>query len=122
MDDCIRTGVSTSEKTLPGRLKLRRRAPMLYKRLMRGFYPALPPSFPRYQQISEGERASGEIESPDGFDGEPLGENGIGTKPGPIGGESHVRRPAARVVGQFDHPLLPVPPVRDQWFAELRVC
>ena len=36
MDDCIRTGVSTSEKTLPGRLRLRRRAPMLYKRLMRG--------------------------------------------------------------------------------------
>lgn len=36
MDDCIRTGVSTSERTLPGRLGLRRRAPMLYRRLMRG--------------------------------------------------------------------------------------
>jgi hypothetical protein len=36
MDDCIRSGVSTAEKTLPGRLGLRRRAPMLYKRLMRG--------------------------------------------------------------------------------------
>lgn len=39
MDDCIRTGVSTSEKTLPGRLRLRRRAPMLYRRLMRGWVP-----------------------------------------------------------------------------------
>lgn len=37
MDECIRTGVSTSETTLPGRLGLRRRAPMLYRRLMRGW-------------------------------------------------------------------------------------
>jgi L-serine deaminase len=36
MDDCIRIGVSTTETTLPGRLGLRRRAPMLYRRLMRG--------------------------------------------------------------------------------------
>ena len=36
MDHCIRTGVSTSETVLPGRLGLRRRAPMLYRRLMRG--------------------------------------------------------------------------------------
>lgn len=37
MDDCIRSGVATSEKTLPGRLGLQRRAPMLYRRLMRGY-------------------------------------------------------------------------------------
>ena len=37
MDECIRAGVSTSETVLPGRLGLRRRAPMLYRRLMRGF-------------------------------------------------------------------------------------
>ena len=37
MDECIRSGVSTAERTLPGRLKLRRRAPMLYRRLMRGY-------------------------------------------------------------------------------------
>ena len=36
MDECIRTGVSTSQTTLPGRLGVRRRAPMLYRRLMRG--------------------------------------------------------------------------------------
>jgi L-serine deaminase len=36
MDECIRTGVSSTETTLPGRLQLRRRAPMLYRRLMRG--------------------------------------------------------------------------------------
>ena len=75
---------------------------------MRGFYPALTPSFPGYQQISQGERASGEIDSPDGFDDEPLR-----AKASPMEGVSPVRRPAARVVGQFDHPLLPVPPVGD---------
>ena len=37
MDDCIRVGVTTTETTLPGRLGLRRRAPMLYRRLMRGY-------------------------------------------------------------------------------------
>ena len=37
MDDCIRTGVSSSETKLPGRLQLRRRAPILYRRLMRGY-------------------------------------------------------------------------------------
>ena len=37
MDDCIRTGVSSADEKLPGRLGLRRRAPMLYRRLMRGY-------------------------------------------------------------------------------------
>lgn len=41
MDECIRTGVSTTERTLPGRLGLRRRAPMLYRRLMRGCVHAI---------------------------------------------------------------------------------
>ena len=36
MDECIRTGVSPHEKVLPGRMQVQRRAPMLYKRLMRG--------------------------------------------------------------------------------------
>lgn len=40
MDECIRTGVSSAEEKLPGRLGLRRRAPMLYRRLMRGYVQA----------------------------------------------------------------------------------
>ena len=75
---------------------------------MRGFYPALTPSLPGYQQISQRERASGEINSPDDFEDEPMG-----AKASPMEGASPVRRPAARVIGQFDHPLLPVPPVGD---------
>ncbi|KAF9790759.1 serine dehydratase-like protein, alpha subunit [Thelephora terrestris] len=74
MDDCIRTGVSTSEKTLPGRLGLHHRAPMLGRRLMRGFYPGLAPSSSGDQRIRQTKR------------------------------ESPARRPAARVVGQLDHP------------------
>ena len=116
MDDCIRTGVSTSEKTLPGRLELQRRAPRLYKRLMRGFYPALVPSFSGFQRISGGARDSVEIDSPDGSNDDPLNGNGVRMGGGSMKRESPVRRPAARVVGQFDHPLLPVPPVRMSFF------
>ena len=89
---------------------------MLYKRLMRGFYPALAHSSSRYQRIGEGERPSGEIDSPDELYDGPLDVNGVGTKGGPMKRESLVGRPAARVVGQFDHPLLPAPPVRDNSF------
>ncbi|KPI41748.1 L-serine dehydratase [Cyphellophora attinorum] len=39
MDDSIREGVSASAPILPGSLKLRRRAPGLYRKLTRGLYP-----------------------------------------------------------------------------------
>ena len=39
MDESIRTGVTSTEPVLPGEFKVRRRAPGLYKRLQRGFYP-----------------------------------------------------------------------------------
>ena len=48
MDECIRTGVSTTETVLPGRLGLRRRAPMLYRRLMRGLV-----FMPRYYTVNQ---------------------------------------------------------------------
>lgn len=41
MDECIRNGVTSTDKTLPGGLEVRRRAPGLYKRLQQGFYPAM---------------------------------------------------------------------------------
>lgn len=44
MDDCIRAGVTSKEEVLPGRLGLKRKAPKLYRRLMRGFYPGVIPS------------------------------------------------------------------------------
>ncbi|KAL1408854.1 hypothetical protein Q8F55_005668 [Vanrija albida] len=41
MDACIRNGVTSSDKHLPGGLNVRRRAPGLYKRLQQGFYPSV---------------------------------------------------------------------------------
>ncbi|KAH7335226.1 serine dehydratase alpha chain-domain-containing protein [Rhizoctonia solani] len=125
MDECIRTGVSSVETELPGRLRLRRRAPMLYKRLMRGFYPALyggaggpaigAPSFsaalanPIIETGGFGEDA---IESsrrpshPNRFDF----DGGETNEPDDSGsfGKAATRRPV-RVVGSFDHAILPMP-------------
>jgi hypothetical protein len=139
MDECIRTGVSTMERTLPGRLNLRRRAPMLYQRLMRGYVSSPPsplPLIPRacrfYPGIHPGSALSivpgssaSAINAPafnvnlpneksDAlFDGNGNGNgngsgNGNGTK-----GEKVVNQApkATRVVGSFDHPLLPMAPV-----------
>ena len=41
MDECIRTGVTSTEERLPGGLEVRRRAPGLYRRLQKGFYPTV---------------------------------------------------------------------------------
>ena len=38
MDECIRNGVASTEPHLPGGLKVKRRAPGLYRRLQKGFY------------------------------------------------------------------------------------
>uniref|UniRef100_V5F2M2 L-serine dehydratase n=2 Tax=Kalmanozyma brasiliensis (strain GHG001) TaxID=1365824 RepID=V5F2M2_KALBG len=90
MDECIRAGVESSDKTLPGPLAVRRRAPSLYARLMKGVYPTT--SLPSSR----------------------TGEIGLGETPG-IGGLSPVStslttRP--RVIGRFNHPIPPSPPRR----------
>lgn len=41
MDSCIRNGVTSLETHLPGGLNVKRRAPGLYRRLQRGFYPSV---------------------------------------------------------------------------------
>ncbi|KAI0675459.1 L-serine ammonia-lyase [Trametes maxima] len=114
MDDCIRSGVSSAEEKLPGRLGLRRRAPMLYRRLMRGFYPGL--AAPTLPQLGAGEDATsaGRIGSPGGF-GAGLGSEaplstpwGAETEPG-AGRRISATRPM-RVVGNLEHPVTPMPP------------
>ncbi|EMD38868.1 hypothetical protein CERSUDRAFT_92905 [Gelatoporia subvermispora B] len=119
MDDCIRTGVSSTEEKLPGRLGLRRRAPMLYRRLMRGFVPFFctrhrptnprapspastpvylpPPSLP-LSSFRPLDNTSARAE-----------ESSSGSAPG-NGGSAASRAPATRVTGKFDHPVLPEPP------------
>ncbi|TFY72303.1 hypothetical protein EVG20_g708 [Dentipellis fragilis] len=100
MDDCIRSGVATTETTLPGRLRLRRRAPMLYRRLMRGFYPGV--IGPQLPAIGNGSRANGAIEGPESDTQENSDE------PKPM--HTHRFMRPARVVGSLDHAILPEPP------------
>ncbi|GJJ11278.1 hypothetical protein Clacol_005510 [Clathrus columnatus] len=109
MDDCIRTGVLTSDTVLPGRLRLRRRAPGLYRRLMRGFYPAVistgqlpvidsPTVTPAINEPNLGNaRASAE-----GTDFIPLSRTR----------SANVHSRPTRVVGSLDHSVLPMPPRR----------
>ncbi|KAF9490162.1 hypothetical protein BDN71DRAFT_1454881 [Pleurotus eryngii] len=132
MDECIHTGVSSSERTLPGRLGLRRRAPMLYRRLMRGFYPGV--SQPTLPAIAGATAPPSEVISPPNTEGDTdLYEDGVlpggwGSREGlsskPFSASSpqknpgsqklaemrRKRSPAARVVGSFDHAVLPMPP------------
>ncbi|KAJ3809594.1 serine dehydratase alpha chain-domain-containing protein [Lentinula aff. lateritia] len=118
MDECIQTGVTTNATTLPGRLGLRRRAPILYRRLMRGFYPGVmsPPS--NNARIEAGsnpnETLGGSIDAP-----KSSGENSNQTKQGSSFETMGARivdsaipsaKRAPRVIGAFDHPLLPEPP------------
>ncbi|KAH9993682.1 serine dehydratase alpha chain-domain-containing protein [Russula compacta] len=104
MDDCIRSGVHTHETTLPGRLGLRRRAPMLYRRLMRGFYPGL--STPHLQAIEGRNQPTGAIDVPESDSS--LDDPSVKHLASNFRGQGHSH--AARVVGSFDHPILPEPP------------
>lgn len=115
MDDCIQTGVTSNVATLPGRLGLRRRAPILYRRLMRGFYPAMASPLANLARIGvDTDTTSGAIAPPLE---ETLDENNHSSVPSGVGPRTANPRSlsakrAARVTGAFDHPLLPEPPVR----------
>lgn len=112
MDECIHNGVSTSETTLPGRLGLKRRAPMLYRRLMRGLYPGLsrPSGLPA---IGSGAKPSASIVAPNSTEDVQCDElleqlkhdrDNHNSKLRPLSKRGH------RVVGSFDHAVLPTPP------------
>lgn len=102
MDDCIRTGVMAKEPTLPGRLGLRRRAPKLYRRLTRGFYPGLMDATSSSPRIAAGEDDDFErIEGP----------QTLASKRTTTVGTTMANRRLTRVTGQFDHILQPCPPV-----------
>ncbi len=138
MDDCIRTGVASAEERLPGRLGLRRRAPLLYRRLMRGylplplyfrapaeltfvllfhsFYPGL--ATPTLPAIDGRPLLAGNIAPPDALPTLPSAraesEGGQTSRGRAASGQGAGRRIATRptrVVGVLDHPVTPVPPV-----------
>jgi L-serine deaminase len=106
MDSCIRTGVTSTEITLPGRLRLQRRAPMLYRRLMRGFYPGI--AIPTVQLIGPGSSPTilSAIDAPGSMEAAASLEQ---EQQEPVTSRN-ARMHAPRVTGSFDHPVLPMPP------------
>ncbi|KAI0091786.1 serine dehydratase alpha chain-domain-containing protein [Irpex rosettiformis] len=117
MDDCIRTGVSSAEDKLPGRLGLRRRAPMLYRRLMRGFYTGVAAGSQVPLITASTSSSSHAIDAPEFDEHIPQAEFGrhprgseTPTEEGLENRRSGLRSP--RVVGSFKHPILPMPPRR----------
>lgn len=132
MDDCIRSGVSSKEQTLPGRIGLRRRAPILYRRLMRGcvtiqlfvnvlllivklrirFYPGS--AGHGALAIGTGwtsESISGPVtdDIANGEEDKTVSEDDKDRGARRMSSSSSSRIP--RVVGSFEHAVLPMPPV-----------
>ncbi|GJN89357.1 hypothetical protein Rhopal_002337-T1 [Rhodotorula paludigena] len=97
MDASIHAGVSSTEEVLPGRIGLRRRAPHLYRRLFKGFYPSLlnPP-------------APSPSLAPPSADQPLTLAHGFNHSAAPSPG-------APLVVGSFDHPLPPTPRTKGQF-------
>lgn len=121
MDECIKTGVSTHETILPGRLGLRRRAPMLYRRLMRGFYPTIPGAENPFPAIAPGNEQA-QVDAPDPEIDSMLSQieasisNNTSARAGPKGdvgkgGRRLAALRANRVTGSFNHEVLPMAPV-----------
>ncbi|KAI0791612.1 serine dehydratase alpha chain-domain-containing protein [Irpex lacteus] len=114
MDDCIRTGVSSAEEVLPGRLGLRRRAPILYRRLMRGFYPGVTQGARGPSIAAPSTLSARAIDAPEHHEGGPEPEYGRSARGSETMSETGVPirrglRPT-KVTGSLDHPILPMPP------------
>ncbi|GAA5989470.1 hypothetical protein JCM10908_000488 [Rhodotorula pacifica] len=102
MDASIHAGVSSQDPTLPGRLNVRRRAPGLYRRLFKGFYPSMiPPS---------ASPAASSLPPPS--DSQPLTlAHGFNHHAASLNRSSS----APLVVGSFEHPLPPTPRTKGQF-------
>ncbi|TKA51692.1 hypothetical protein B0A53_05397 [Rhodotorula sp. CCFEE 5036] len=109
MDASIHAGVSSQDPTLPGRLQVRRRAPGLYRRLFKGFYPSLiPPSAaPPDSQLPP--------PPPPPSASQPLTlAHGFNHHAPPLAAAGSARSPRL-VVGSFEHPLPPTPRTKGQF-------
>ncbi|CBQ67421.1 related to L-serine dehydratase 1 [Sporisorium reilianum SRZ2] len=98
MDECIRAGVESGEKTLPGPLAVRRRAPALYARLLRGVY--------RGGALPSGAAGGAKIDGP-GIDTAPPERSTAVELVNPM-----TATPRTRIIGNFNHPIMPCPPRR----------
>ncbi|KAL7620672.1 hypothetical protein AAE478_009667 [Parahypoxylon ruwenzoriense] len=112
MDDSILEGVQAPlDATLPGSLKLHRRAPGLYRRLTRGLYPS---------HTGAGETANGnpQLSSPTDNDGRKAPAADVNTpEPADLAMMPSRKRPLSkrgppRIHGSIYHPIMPSPPRR----------
>ena len=108
MDECIRAGVESSETVLPGPLAVRRRAPALYARLLRGLYRSTGASIPD-RGSSSGRSLAGE--GP-GIDSPPPSSASRSTSLDVVGQLAHPGLNRSRIIGSFHHPIMPCPPRR----------
>ncbi|GAA5829702.1 hypothetical protein JCM3766R1_001270 [Sporobolomyces carnicolor] len=114
MDQSIHAGISSREEFLPGRLRVRRRAPGLYKKLFKGFYPTLntspvTPSLPP--------AASSPSTEPLALPTSSTASTSVDDSTSSASSSLLRRRRSAHskaplVVGSPDHPLSPPPPKR----------
>ncbi|KAI0874423.1 L-serine ammonia-lyase [Hypoxylon argillaceum] len=110
MDQSILEGVQAPlDSTLPGSLKLHRRAPALYKRLTRGLYPSSQnlPAPDVKGQLSSGDgkpvSAAGGLQSAEEAQPATMALSRKGT---------HGKRGPPRIHGSIYHPIMPSPPKR----------
>lgn len=104
MDASILESVESNELTLPGSLKLRRRAPALYRRLTRGLYPSIAKdSNPGAKQQRGALTNTEELASAVQFSTKTLTSLGQGQRLGAR------RRQPPRILGSLDHPITPSP-------------
>ena len=115
MDDSILQGVQApKDATLPGSLKLHRRAPALYQRLTRGLYPTHTQGIASgsgQSQLSTSNQAADEKESSS------RPSSAASPKPRPKASaiaqrETTAKRGPPRIHGSLYHPILPSPPRR----------
>ncbi|POS76644.1 L-serine ammonia-lyase [Diaporthe helianthi] len=110
MDHSILEGVQHSqEATLPGSLKLHRRAPSLYKRLTRGLYPASADKTVTATETPEPSQLTGTTGMPGSMSLSPTST----TAPSKIA--KITKRGPPRIHGSFSHPVMPSPVRRTEF-------
>ncbi|KAI1806541.1 serine dehydratase alpha chain-domain-containing protein [Daldinia bambusicola] len=109
MDNSILEGVQApADATLPGSLKLHRRAPGLYKRLTRGLYPS-------HTQAPSTTDQQGQLSPPNGDNvkaSSAATSISISPKPKTLGLGSITKKGPKRMIGSLYHPVMPSPPRR----------
>ncbi|KAA1102079.1 hypothetical protein PGT21_035760 [Puccinia graminis f. sp. tritici] len=122
MDDSIKQGVCSEEDVLPGRLRVKRRARNLYRRLHRGFFPSvsdISTSPPPRLSFTKPNMLPGESEREEMNEMAPRTEQSYAEPSSQLTPESNTtihfrgnRRAPLLLRGQFDHNVQPILPRR----------